>query len=216
MAKMNKFLKRADSGFSLIEVAIAVVIIGIITGFALKGRDLIQTVKLRAVITQVDTIKVATQMFVDKYGVFPGSLTNASDIFDNDIENGNGSDVISSKSDAVRFWKQLNAAGSLSLSMNSGIVASKVGGIFTVSSDLNGYPGTWLILCGGTTDNRQFSGILTPEEAEFVDRNCDTGEPNTGDVRVMKGVGASGECVSGDKYNFRNKSKDCVLLFRIR
>lgn len=213
---MNRFLKRADSGFSLIEVAIAVVIIGIITGFALKGRDLIRTVKLRAVITQVDTIKIAAQIFADKYGAFPGSLTNASDIFGNGVENGTGSDVISTKNDALRFWRQLNASGLAALGANSGVLTSKLGGIFTVSSEVEGYPGTWLILCGGTSDNRRFTGILTPEEAEFIDRNCDTGEPASGDVRVMKGYGATGECVCGGKYNLRNKSKDCVLLFRIR
>ena len=47
---------------------------------ALKGRDLIHTVKLRAVINQVNTTKIAVQMFIDKYGAFPGSLNNASEI----------------------------------------------------------------------------------------------------------------------------------------
>lgn len=209
-------LKKQNGGFSLIEVAIAVVVIGIITGFALKGRDLLQTVKLRAVISQVNTIKIATQMFIDKYGVFPGSLANANEILGDKISNGNGSGTVSNKEEAIRFWQQLNAAGVITLNMNAEFPTNKLGGIFTVSSAISEHPGTWIVLCAGTEDNKKFTGIVTPEEASFIDKECDTGEPNTGDVRVLKASNAGSDCVSGDKYNFKNKSKDCVLLFKLR
>jgi len=213
---MNKFFKKPHSGFSLIEVAIAVVIIGIITGMALKGRDLIHTVKLRAVINQVNTTKIAVQMFIDKYGAFPGSLNNASEIIADNITNGNGGDAISTKEEASIFWNQLIGAEMISFEMNGKFPTSKLGGIFTASSNVDGFPGTWLILCGSTTDNKNFTGIMSPEDARFIDKNSDTGEPTTGDVRVLKASNASGECIVGDKYNLKNKSNDCVLLFKLQ
>lgn len=207
--------KRQNVGFSLIEVAIAVVVIGIITGFALKGRDLLQTVKLRAVIAQVNTIKIATQIFIDKYGVLPGALSNANKIFGENVPNGTGNNSISQKEDAVRFWQQLAAAGSITLNTNAGFPTNKLGGIFTVSSTIDSYPGTWIVLCGSTEDNKKFTGIITPEEASFIDKECDTGDPTTGDVRVFKDSNAATNGVSGSNYDFKDKSKNCVLLFRL-
>lgn len=215
MRRYWKF-KRPSIGFSLIEVAIAVVVIGIITGFALKGRDLLQTVKLRSVISQVNTIKIATQIFIDRYGVFPGALVNANEILGENVPNGTGNSSLSQKEDAIRFWQQLSAAGIITLSTNAGFPTNKLGGIFTVSSEIDAYPGTWIILCGSTEDNKNFTGIITPEEAAFIDKECDTGDPTTGDVHVLKASNATSDCVSGNKYNYKNKSKDCVLLFKLR
>lgn len=215
MRQYWKFNK-SSRGFSLIEVAIAVVVIGIITGFALKGRELLQTVKLRAAISQVNTIKIATQMFIDKYGVFPGALANANEVLGKNITNGNGNNSISSKEDAIRFWQQLNASGGITLNLNAGFPTNKLGGIFTISSNISAYPGTWIVMCGSTEDNKTFTGIVTPEEASFIDKECDTGDPTNGDVRVLKASNATADCVSGDKYNLKNKSKDCVILFKLQ
>lgn len=208
-------LKKANRGFSLIEVAIAVVVIGLIVSFSMKGKELINTARLRAVSDQINTFKIATQTFVDKYGSLPGDLQNAKELINESLENGRGDGVFATVDDAKRFWQHLIAADLISVELINGFPSSKCGGYYSVSSNIDGHDGTWLVLCKNTTDNQRFSGVLSPEEAYMIDKANDTGAPLTGDIRAIKSATASGECITSSKYNLKNKNKDCVLLFRI-
>lgn len=208
-------LKRESSGFSLVEVAIAVVVIGLIVSFSIKGRELIATARLRAVMDQVNTFKIATQSFVDKYGALPGDLANATDVISGATVNGKGNGAIVSLEDAKRFWHHLQAANLISVEMVNGLPVSKCGGCFSVSSNIPGKDGVWIVLCQGTNNNSQFTGILSPEDAYSLDRSHDTGDPFTGDIQTMRASGASGECFVNSKYNIKNKNKICVVLFKV-
>ena len=79
MNKSRVILKKIHKGFSLIEVAIAVLVISLVATFSLKGKELIRTARLRAVIDQVETFKIATNSFMEKYGALPGDLQNAKE-----------------------------------------------------------------------------------------------------------------------------------------
>ncbi len=209
------FLKKANKGFSLVEIAIAVLVISLIATFSLKGKELIRTARLRAVIEQVETFRIAANNFMEKYGAIPGDLKNAKELISDSLENGNGNGEISSTEDAKRFWSHLNRSGIISVELVNGYPISKIGGFFSVSSNIAGKPGTWLILSKGTTDNRNFSGIMSTENAYYIDRSMDNGLPTEGDVQILKGQYASSECIVGSKYNFQNKNEDCAILFKI-
>ena len=208
-------IRKINAGFSLIEVAIAVLVISLVATFSLKGRDLIQTARLRAVMEQADTFRLAVQTFMEKYNAIPGDLTDASELIDSSLTNGDGSGNISTLSDAKRFWSHLSKAGLLNNELINGLPTSKIGGYFSVSSTLNGKPGIWLILSKGTTDNSSFRGLLTPDQAYYIDKNSDDGSPNSGNVQAIKGSDASEECINGESYNFKSKSENCVILFKI-
>jgi prepilin-type N-terminal cleavage/methylation domain-containing protein len=211
---MINFFK-TNKGFSLIEVAIAVVVIGLIAGFALKGKELINSVKLRSVADQVNTFKIAIQTFTDKYGALPGDFTAAREMISDSLQNGSGNGVVSSVEDAKRFWQHLIASNLISTELINGYPTSKLGGYYTVSSNIADHPGIWIVLCKGTTDNQNFSGILSPEDAYVIDKNNDNGDPENGEIQAIKAHGATGECIIDSKYNIKNKNKDCVLLFKI-
>jgi prepilin-type N-terminal cleavage/methylation domain-containing protein len=66
----------ADSGFTLIELSIALVIIGLIVGGVLVGRDLIKAAEVRATITQIEKYNSAANTFYGKYGYLPGDIPN--------------------------------------------------------------------------------------------------------------------------------------------
>ncbi len=215
MKKARLILKEVNRGFSLVEVAIALLVISLIATFSLKGKELIRTARLRAVMEQVETFRIAANSFMEKYGAIPGDLQNAKELIDESLENGNGSGEILSKEDAKRFWSHLNKSGLISTELVNGYPISKIGGYFSVSSNIRGKSGTWLILSKGTGDNRNFSGIMSTENAYYIDRIMDNGLPLEGDVQILKGQYASGECVSGSKYNLKNKNEDCVILFKI-
>ncbi|MDR1983160.1 MAG: prepilin-type N-terminal cleavage/methylation domain-containing protein [Holosporaceae bacterium] len=211
---MMKFSNR-NRGFSLIEVAIAIVVISLIAGFALKGKELINAARLRSVVDQVNTFRIAVQSFTDKYGVLPGDFNNAEEMIGSSSRNGRGDGVISSIEDAKRFWQHLVASDLISLELINGYPRSKVGGYYTVSSQIQDHPGVWIVLCKDTSDNQNFKGVLSPEEAYYIDKNNDTGNCSTGEIQAIKSSDASGECFIGSRYNIKNKNKDCVLLFKI-
>lgn len=215
MKKNRLILKQIHKGFSLIEVAIAVLVISLVATFSLKGKELIRTARLRAVIEQVETFKVATNTFVEKYGALPGDLQNAKELIDDSLENGNGSGEIISPKDAKRFWSHLLKSGLVSSEVINGYPVSKIGGYFSISSKIEGKPGIWLILSKGSEDNQNFAGIINTNDAYYIDKSTDTGVPTEGDVQIVKGQHSSGDCIIGVKYNFKNKNEDCVILFKI-
>jgi prepilin-type N-terminal cleavage/methylation domain-containing protein len=205
-------LKNKIKGFSLIEVAIAIVIIGLVASFTLKGKELIHTAKLNSIAEQVNSFKIAIQMFVDKYGSMPGDFSNAKDMIDPGLENGSGNGSIKYVNDAKKFWKHLVASGSLSIELINGYPVSKLGGYYSVSSEIPGHEGTWLILSNGTTNNSNFKGILSQEDAYHIDKKNDTGNPSTGEIRTLK---AQNMTPIGQKYDIKNKNKDCIIMFKI-
>ena len=64
-------------GFTLVELAIVLVIIGLIAGGVLVGQDLIKSAKLRSQITQIRSITAAMATFQAKYGGLPGDFKNS-------------------------------------------------------------------------------------------------------------------------------------------
>ncbi len=208
-------MKNINRGFSLVEVAIAIVVISVITTFSLKGKNLIQIAKLRATMEQVETFRIAVNSFTDKYGALPGDFTNATEMIDSSLKNGEGTGMIRSTEDAKRFWQHLSKSGLITAEMTNGFPTAKVGGFFSVSSSIQGKPGVWLILSKGTTDNVAFSGVLTPSDVHYIDKNMDTGLPNEGDIQVLQAKDVYERYDENQNYNFKNKSESCVVLFRL-
>src|ERR1700678_1068516 len=65
-----------DSGFTLIELSIVLVIIGLIIGGILTGQDLIKAAEARAQISQIEKYQTAVNAFYNKYGYLPGDIPN--------------------------------------------------------------------------------------------------------------------------------------------
>lgn len=64
--------KRDEAGFTLVELSIVLVIIGLIVGGILAGQDMIKAAQVRATVSQTEKYNTATNTFKDKYGVLPG------------------------------------------------------------------------------------------------------------------------------------------------
>lgn len=69
------------SGFTLIELSIVLLIIGLLAGGILLGRDLIRAAELRSVITDIEHFKTAVHTFRTKYNCLPGDCANATDFW---------------------------------------------------------------------------------------------------------------------------------------
>jgi prepilin-type N-terminal cleavage/methylation domain-containing protein len=78
------------AAFSLIELSIVLVILGLLTGGILTGQNLIRAAELRSVITEFQTYQTAVMTFRDKYFAIPGDMRNATDFWGS--KGGNGAD----------------------------------------------------------------------------------------------------------------------------
>lgn len=68
------------AGFTLIEISIVLVIIGLIIGGVLAGRELIEQSTIRATIAQLGEYKTAVNSFRSKYNGLPGDLPNGGQL----------------------------------------------------------------------------------------------------------------------------------------
>lgn len=68
-------------GFTLLELSIVLVIIGLLTGAILAGRDLIRAAEIRKIHGEADSIITAIASFKSKYNCLPGDCPNATDFF---------------------------------------------------------------------------------------------------------------------------------------
>lgn len=67
-----------SKAFSLVELSIVLVILGLLTGGILAGQSLIRAAELRSITAQYSGYVSATQSFRDKYLAIPGDMPNAT------------------------------------------------------------------------------------------------------------------------------------------
>lgn len=69
-------IKKSHAGFTLVELAIVLVIIGLLVGGVLVGQDLIKAAEIRAVASDVEKFNTGAAAFRTKYSGIPGDLTS--------------------------------------------------------------------------------------------------------------------------------------------
>lgn len=216
----------ANAGFSLVELAIVLIVIGLIIGGVLKGRELIESARLKSVLTQINEYRVAVGTFMDMYDALPGDFKNARDYIKPDLINGNGNGMIDGAglardSEAGQFWAHLAAAGLIpqpglqdagGLHFDQGAPSARIGGGITIKYK-NGQH--WFVL-GGENGQEGDKALLTPLQAMSLDKKIDNGIPNMGKVQAEDGKGVpANSCVTNDgKYNTMNKEPACILYFQ--
>jgi prepilin-type N-terminal cleavage/methylation domain-containing protein len=63
-----------EAGFTLVEIAIVLVIIGLLLGGILKGQELITSARVRNLADQASAVQAAYYGFVDRYHTIPGDM----------------------------------------------------------------------------------------------------------------------------------------------
>jgi prepilin-type N-terminal cleavage/methylation domain-containing protein len=81
-------------GFTLIELSIVLVIIGLIIGGVMAGKDLIKAATIRKAISQIEQYETGVNSFRLKYDALPGDLPNATSLLNASATNGNGNGII--------------------------------------------------------------------------------------------------------------------------
>ncbi len=130
---------RSHQGFTLLEIAIVLVVIAITTGGIIYARDMLRNSELRSAISESEYYIRALNTFKDKYGELPGDFSTATSTWEaahadqatcittiTDIKktcNGDGSGMIADQTEATAYHEQFHAWQHLRL---AGMIESEV------------------------------------------------------------------------------------------
>jgi prepilin-type N-terminal cleavage/methylation domain-containing protein len=186
--------KTAQGGFTLVEIAIVLVIIGLLLGGILKGQEMITQAKIKNVVNDFNGITAAVNSYQDRYRALPGDDIQAATRWAGNVAgNGNGqiaglyNNVLAAVAVAAEesnlFWWHLRQAGFVA-GATSGISAGQqpnnaVNGMMGVETGASGTSGLGfvsVIMC---------SSNLPDKIAISVDTQLDDGAPNAGQVRAQ-------------------------------
>lgn len=114
-------LREPARGFSLVEAALVLVVIGLILGAVLQGRSLVDSAEYKSFRQSLRDYRSAFLTFRDRFDALPGDFADASGRIDGGLPDGDGDGVIedgpactADTDEACRAWQHLRAAGMLS------------------------------------------------------------------------------------------------------
>jgi prepilin-type N-terminal cleavage/methylation domain-containing protein len=188
-------MKTKQTGFTLVEIAIVLVIIGLLLGGILKGQEMITQAKIKNVINDFNGITAAVSSYQDRYRALPGDDLNAATRWQGSFAgNGDGqwdtgtkfynnsetAAASASTAEVNLFWWHLRLSGFVA----GTTAAAQLSSITQPANAANGIMG---VQTGGMgfTSNIVCSSNLPDKIAIAVDTQMDDGTSATGQVRGM-------------------------------
>lgn len=207
---MKNYSSHRLPAFSLIEISIVLIIIGLITTAVFKGQDLIESARIQSSIEELNQIKLSTLTYRDQYGQWPGNDSRAQQYFGNSVTNGDGRGLIHG-SETTQAWHHLKAAG---LTNHNQPSTCKLGAyIIFVSNPLPQHQGNWLAI---SSSPDQLTASLTPKQAMLLKTKVNERIPDEGHFIIQVASGSSrADCYTGQTYNLQNKSPACIVLLKL-
>jgi len=178
-------------GFTLVEIAIVLVIIGLLLGGILKGQEMITQAKIKNVIADMSGVSSAMYGYLDRYRALPGDDGKADRWSGATKGDGNGVIVgawTEASKESTYFWDHLRRAGFVSGSGAENPFNAVSGKMGVQTGDGTGTDG----VLGESASTKMFtalimcSGNLPDKIAISVDAQMDDGVGNRGSVRAMK------------------------------
>jgi len=202
-------MKRNQSGFTLIEIAIVLVIIGLLLGGVLKGQELINSAKVKNLATDFKNVPIYIYGYQDKYKALPGDDANVQVHLGTSAVQatgtGIGNGIINGKwydpknwtgattDESYLFWQHIRMAGfgpgsTDPSNISSYLPTNAVGGHIGVTNSqpidtpITGMVGTYIVC----------SDSIPFKFAKQLDVSLDDGNTQTGSVQVTAAGTVSG------------------------
>ncbi|HAT31411.1 MAG TPA: prepilin-type cleavage/methylation domain-containing protein [Janthinobacterium sp.] len=183
-------LPRRQQGFTLVEIAIVLVIIGLLLGGVLKGQGLIDSAKVKNIIQQSNSLSAAVNAYQDKFRALPGDDIQGTLHVPNSAGNGNGDGQIGDGQprEFALAPQHLALGGFITGSYNGStqfMTSAQGGAVYLYDDEVGGRSGN-----GVRFDN------LPESFAEQIDSKLDDGNANTGSVRAKAPYGNTGAIIT--------------------
>jgi prepilin-type N-terminal cleavage/methylation domain-containing protein len=204
-------------GFTLLELSIVLVVIGLVVGGIVAGRELIAQGEIRSITNDLEKYRAAMYTFKLKYRALPGDFANAKAYWPNPLCtddgsntcNGNGNGFLQAGVSAwedLRSWEHLALAGII-----PGSYTGKIHGTSREEPRVNvpySPRGGYRVMSNGlyrTTKNRirlsdgiGTGGVISVSEAVSIDLKLDDGLASTGKIVSWDIPATANLCVDGD------------------
>ncbi|MDR0701880.1 MAG: prepilin-type N-terminal cleavage/methylation domain-containing protein [Azoarcus sp.] len=203
----NKQTEPRQTGFTLVEISIVLVIIGLLLGGVLKGQELIDSAKAKNLAQDFRTVPMLINAYQDKFRALPGDdsraiahvcpATDAACTVNGDANGnigGNWNDETADATEAIYFWQHIRlanlATGATGIADAEFLPLNSVGGRIGIQAGGAtaplGVPGSYAMCSAGIPGKliRQLDGML------------DDGDPASGAMRA--GVTTATPIVAAD------------------
>lgn len=244
---MSNFVQTAardEKGFTLVELAVVMIIVGLLIGGILKGQEMIANAQVTSTVAQLKAIDAATSTFRDQFSALPGDMAAANNRLQNcaaapcflagangdgDLEVNVGAAPVLGAED-VAFFNQLRAAdlitgfdGTNTLQFGNALPVADVGGGFTVGSAGVGVTSFTQAEVGAIGNFIVLTGA--PAAVAAGQGTLDASEAARIDNKIDDGAPATGSVVSDSAnancrnaalYNEAAAQSLCVLAVRIQ
>jgi prepilin-type N-terminal cleavage/methylation domain-containing protein len=221
-------LKKMQSGFTLVEIAIVLVIIGLLLGGVLKGQELVNSAKVKNLVNDFRSISSFIYAYQDRFRALPGDDRSAATHLNGGTKattpseahvgnariNGNwNSDARTDES--FLFWQHVRlaglATGTPDLTSGDYIPRNAEGGRIGVTGDAiltsppatAPYPASFYVCSQG----------IQGRYARQIDTTIDDGNTQTGSVRaIIDGSAKEGNAVEVTAGNDANLYTVCMAF----
>ncbi|HEU5047162.1 MAG TPA: prepilin-type N-terminal cleavage/methylation domain-containing protein [Rickettsiales bacterium] len=200
--------RNKHSGFTLMEMTVVIVIIGLLAGGVVAGQSLIKTSEIASVMTDVNRFRAAINAFDTQYNALPGDMSNASSYWST-ANNGDGNGKINYNSGAwgseeYYVWQHLQLANILPGTYGTSTATlprSRLrDGYYRVSYQTGVYGKSAHMISlnkWNSATNLANTAILSPKDVYEMDRKYDDGSADTGRIMGFNEQGVPG-CVTND------------------
>lgn len=208
-----------SKGFSLIELSIVLIIIGLLVAGITGGASLIRSAELRAVISEVRNYQTAINAYYTAVGELPGGVSSDQllfsetgvawqDLYDEgitDVEPGTSTGSATALDSDYGMSSKIKGSYYV-LGYNNGAMEQNV--LFLIAD--NGTAETAAALTALTATGSLTNPSITRRDANFLDDKIDNGVIDSGRVYSFD-AGTSGACA----YDSTDATKDCAIAFGI-
>lgn len=209
---MRHLRKRHASGFTLVEIAIVLVVVGLLLGGVLKGQEMMASAKVKALSGEIKAVSGAYYAYQDRFHAVPGddtlatthlgatvngvTVVNATGPANGFIDTGTWVGLLTAAvagNESALFWNHTRTAGMLSGSGSIGSAVNAVGGslgINRTSMVTSMTPGSAFV-CTGAVDGKL---------ASQLDTSMDDGDPTIGTVQGTEGSAVTTAAAAATSY----------------
>lgn len=227
-------IQTRNRGFTLVELSIVLVIVALIIGGTLYGRDLIRTAELQSIVSEVQGFQSNIYNFERQYLGLPGDLHNATDYW-GAASNGNADGNIATATEGFYAWEHLALSDLIVGGYDGTPTVCTVGSNVPASAFIpagyylgntadaldTGISGNYIGFGAERTGTTCDNAVIKAEDAYYIDSKIDDGVASTGGVLTNYGLDQTdSECITGTSgthdYQLTEEEPNCRIFFMLQ